>query len=35
MAKWAMEDIALESYIRRTFIDPKQVPDSCACDDGK
>ncbi|HBP6526432.1 TPA: hypothetical protein L6A81_12395 [Pseudomonas aeruginosa] len=33
--KWAMEDIALESYIRRTFIDPEQVPDSSASDDGK
>lgn len=33
--KWAMEDIALESYIRRTFITPEQVPDSNASDDGK
>lgn len=26
--KWEMEDIALESYIRRTFIDPEQEPDA-------
>ncbi|HGO9799610.1 TPA: hypothetical protein ACLEB8_004798 [Pseudomonas aeruginosa] len=28
--KWEMEDIAFESYIRRTFIDPEQTPDDDA-----
>ncbi|EMG2117722.1 ATP-binding protein [Pseudomonas aeruginosa] len=28
--KWQMEDIALESYIRRTLLDPDQTPDTGA-----